>query len=165
MTCARVVNNSGPVSEEDCDGAVDYQNGGPIPGAKNISVGQSDIDQDDDGFPELPDPTFHPVDIGTSGGCNESNYVECFYARERLAMFSDTQIDQDQFTLLMMAVYFDVKNRHRTSIDRARYDTPFWDGGEEQGRACFGESCYGAAEVNYLAKWRLLIPGNTLIGC
>jgi hypothetical protein len=44
MTCNQIVNSSGPVSEEDCEGAIDYQNGGAIPGATINSLSSVLID-------------------------------------------------------------------------------------------------------------------------
>jgi hypothetical protein len=103
-------------------------------------------------YPNLPDPSTPPVSIGTFPGCKLATYTECFYARQRLTIVGENQGDWDQLVQLMMAVYFDVKKRNRTSLDRMAYDTPFWDGGQQEGRVCFGENCYGGAEVNYFAQ-------------
>jgi len=110
-------------------------------------------DTDGDGIPETYDPAAKPVTIVTSPGCNESTYVECFYARKLLNINGSMKIDNEQFSLLLMAVFHDIRNRNRTPMDRARYDTPFWDAyGEAPGEACYDGRCYGRAEVNYFAQ-------------
>jgi RHS repeat-associated protein len=115
--------------------------------------GGSGEDTDGDGIPETYDPAAKPVTIGTSPGCNESTYVECFYARKLLNINGSMKIDNDQFALLLMAVFHDIRNRNRSSMDRARYDTPFWDAyGEAPGEACYDGRCYERAEVNYFAQ-------------
>jgi hypothetical protein len=109
-------------------------------------------DNDQPHYPSLPDPTMPPVIASTDPDCTYSTYVECFYARQRLTIVGDNQVDWQQFVYLMMAVYFDIKQRHRTAGGRMSYDTPFWDGGQQEGRVCFGDDCYGGAEVNYFAQ-------------
>jgi len=111
------------------------------------------VNQDGDGYPEVPDPSYPSVTIGTSMGCDESTYVECFYARELLEINGNLEIDNDQFNLLMIATFYDITNRDRTASSRTRYDTPFWDaGGDAPGTVCFSGDCYDRVEVNYFAQ-------------
>ncbi|GAP18559.1 protein containing RHS repeat-associated core domain [Levilinea saccharolytica] len=110
-------------------------------------------DPDGNGIPNFPDPNV-TITIGTVPGCPYSSYVECFYARELYQINNSITINDDDFDLLMIAVFFDIRNRVRTNSERAAYDTPFWDSyGKAPGNVCFDDgSCYSRHEINYFAQ-------------
>jgi len=110
-------------------------------------------DDDNDGYPETPDKNAPPVSIGTTPGCSQGTYVECFYSRDLLDIFTKMKIDQKQMASLVVAVYYDLNKRSRGLQDRAAYDTPFWDFyGEAPGDACYGGHCFKRQEINYFAQ-------------
>jgi len=94
------------------------------------------------------------VSIGTSPGCQDSSYVECFYSRTLFEMDGTMEVDNTEFHLLEIAVFFDIRNRDRSWKDRTMYDTPFWDaGGAAPGQVCWNDgTCYERHEVNYFAQ-------------
>jgi RHS repeat-associated protein len=108
--------------------------------------------------PNYPDPSFPPVSLGTVANplCNSSNLVWCFYVRGRLKT-GTYYIAKDQLDKLMLAVYYDVKNRPYIGsyFDREVYDTPFWNGygsDNTDSTICVIGMCYPGVEVNYFAQ-------------
>ncbi len=135
-------------------------------------------DTDGDGIPDIPDPSIK-VTLGSNVNpegfnCVET-YVECFYLRNVLELDGDVQIDKGQFGLLLLAIYFDVKNRQPYSgydhSIRDVYDTPFYNGGGAGstlsplgGRACWDNNCYDRSAVNYVGQGMLVAgAGQSLL--
>ncbi|HUI87937.1 MAG TPA: RHS repeat-associated core domain-containing protein [Anaerolineales bacterium] len=84
-------------------------------------------------------------------------YVQCFYSGQYVQLNGNQQIDPQQFKQLELGIYYDLNARMPVGgydfIDRAAYDTPFWDAnGTLGGEACSGNSCYQRSEVNYIAQ-------------
>ena len=140
-----------------CDEACEHDNepAQPLsPEPQGGGGGGGDKDEDDDGYPEIPDPSYPSVPTITYDGCDETNLVECFYARER-PYFDNGVLDitQAELNMLYLAVFFDIKHRDRGTWDRFNYDTPLWDGwGGTPGSVCIRDICYDRPEVNYFAQ-------------
>jgi len=85
------------------------------------------------------------------------SYVKCYYMGYSFEIDGTMVVDQSQFELLMMAVFFDLKNNSTVDgwdkASRRKFDTPFWDfSGNHPGQACFDDVCYENYEVNYFAQ-------------
>jgi hypothetical protein len=119
-------------------------------GAGCNATGEPDVEESD--YPDDPDPNW-VVTIGTAGAnCPYASYTACHYARLRFEIEDTMMVDPSEFSELMIAVFFDVRNRERNALERLAYDTLFWDGGSEPGQVCFGADCYERYEVNYFAQ-------------
>jgi len=117
----------------------------------------TDPDTDNDGVPDVPDPSADPVTLGSHSDpeCTPMELVECFYRRGRLPS-GEWNITEDQLNQLMLAVYYDIHGRPVSLsdwLDRKIYDTPFWDGYDKDiGSVCTNSTCYNRTEVNYIAQ-------------
>ena len=123
-------------------------------------------DTDNDGVPDLPNPyiILFPLATAARYPCDQENtYVECLYRRQPLVIDGDLMIDSDDFERMLIAIFFDLKNRDTTPSntpekislmrDQYLYDTPFWNGyGLYPGKACINSRCYERQEINYVAQ-------------
>lgn len=122
-----------------------------------------DYDLDCDGYPDRPDPSWPlvsdvviPDTKVPENTCSLDELVECFYRRAILRT-GQYQISQGQMDTIMLAVFYDVRQRPFT-LDgwksRKSLDTPFWDNFTDplyQSTICIvGGECYLGVEVNYL---------------
>ena len=152
--------DGGGSNKVDCENYPQYCNGEtPKTTDELLDMRIRPGDNDRDGLPDEPDPTFPPVNIPESHlNCDETTYVECFYARELLNIDGVLMIDQAQFNQLLLALYYDIHQRLAvTPFMQVGYDTPFYDaGGAAPGIVCFnGDQCYQRPEVNYVAQGML----------
>jgi len=112
---------------------------------------------DDDTPPTLPDPSLTAPPVNGNPCPDSYTYVQCYYSGYMLVLNGDVAIDQDQFNLLLIAIYFDLKNRAPVGgydyEARSLYDTPFWNGnGNLPGNLCHNNQCYERSKVNYIAQ-------------
>jgi len=125
----------------------------------------------DDGFPPtLPDPSLTAPPVDGNYPCSTSyTYTQCYYSGSPLVLNGDVVIDQDQFNLLLIAIYFDLENRAPVSgydlETRSAYDTPFWDVyGNYPGNLCTNNKCYYRATVNYIAQGMWVAASEQSLG-
>lgn len=121
--------------------------------------GKGDQDNPNNPPPEKADPSLliQPMQgyICPSG----YTYAQCAYVGAYYDLgYSCTLLDSDQFNQMILAIYYDLKNRAPVGgydfPTRSVYDTPFWNAyGQLPGELCVtGDKCYGRSEVNYVAQ-------------
>ncbi len=86
----------------------------------------------------------------------DKSLSDCFNNGERKIFKDYQQINEEEFSYLVDSVYYDLEKlpRFPFDIERAVYDTPFFDGGESGNdhHVCFGQDCYHQSSVNYFAQ-------------
>jgi len=120
--------------------------------------------------PNAPDPTLLIPPLVGGGVCpTEYSLIQCSYSGNYYMPYGDINMDNDEFNKLLLAIFFDLKNRKPVGgydfKNRSVYDTPLWDSyGDFKGRVCFNEDCYKRSEVNYVAQgmW-VAASGQTLV--
>jgi RHS repeat-associated protein len=138
----------GEPGQPSCGGIISGNRGGVSSG----NPGNENLDNP----PTSPDPQLHIPPLFENCPTNYS-YVQCAYSGGSLLINGDLQLDGDQFNLLLISIFLDLKYRQPVGgydfAARSVYDTPFWDSyGNKPGNVCVSDACYGRAEVNYIAQ-------------
>jgi hypothetical protein len=122
-----------------------------------------DLDTDQDGIPNYPDPDAPATTFGRGvrEDCIPGNLVECYYNRGIMPA-GDYKITLSEYFELLEAISIDIDKQGPlvNYNNRAAYDTPFYNGGgsgggdvELQGTICIDEIiCSSRTEMNYIAQ-------------